>query len=163
MTAMTKSRLDWAMKSAALVVPFTAILHHAIFFRSNCILNPFGADYTLQVIATWFMRDPSLPWAIVASVVVHSLGNHRRFGAGIQGSTVPFLVAFLPLSLWLWDIPGLGRPICMAWHDARLVLPGIGIVRTKHLYLLGGVIFLSIQAARLAIGGMRIKSRLTES
>src|SRR5688500_19641679 len=65
-------RLWWALCCAANVIPLTAALHHAVFFRPSCILNPAdygGADYTWPVIRGWLAHDPSLPAAVGLTVV----------------------------------------------------------------------------------------------
>jgi hypothetical protein len=121
----------WALQCAALCVPFAAVLHHAVFFRPTCMLNPFGPDYTPSVLAKWITHDPSLPVALLLAALV--------FVAGLRLSLarrwVPaFLIAFAPLSLWIWDVPLAGRPICGCCHDGRLVLPGIGHVSSRHVY-----------------------------
>jgi hypothetical protein len=141
----------WKLACAALVIPFTAMLHHGVFVRSTCMLNNFGEDYSPSVVKLWLKADPSLPWAIVAAMVVFTLGNHERLRRWARASVPPFLVAFAPLSLWIWDVPFAGRPVCHHFHDNRLVLPGAhGAVRAPHIYGLGLVLFVLMMALRSA-------------
>lgn len=135
---MTSSR-RWPWLAALLVFPVTAILHHAIFFRPTCILNPFGPDYDWATITTWLRADPSLPYGIAVAGLTYLAG---RLAPAVQPwlerAAAAFLLAFLPLTVWLWDIPGAGRVICHHFHDGRLGL------HSRHLYVLGAVVFLGL-------------------
>src|SRR5688572_13472762 len=75
-------RLWWALCCAANVIPLTAALHHAVFFRPSCILNPSdygGNDYTWPVIRGWLAHDPSLPAAVGLTVVAFLIGTKLRW------------------------------------------------------------------------------------
>jgi hypothetical protein len=142
------ARRLWGAKCFALLIPFTAILHHGVFYPSTCLLNPFGADYVPAVVWGWLSRDPSLAWAALAAAGIHMTGVHARVGAFVRASVVPFTIAFVPLSIWIWDIPFASRPVCANWHDGRLIVPVLGTVRSKHLYALGAMLFSAILASR---------------
>lgn len=130
----------WLILSALLVIPFTAVIHHAIFYRANCMLNPFGgADYFPSAIYAWLSRDPSLPWAIVAAISAYFLGKRYRT---IKLLAAPIFISFLPVSLWIWDIPFTGRFICDQFHDDKLLILG-NPMKTRYLYLLGVTIYAS--------------------
>ncbi|MBX9790907.1 MAG: hypothetical protein K2Y37_18470 [Pirellulales bacterium] len=130
------SRAWWGTLCVLLVIPFTALLHHAVFFRPTCMLNHFNAtDYNIEGLRLWLSGDPSLYVAIVAAVLVWLLG--RRWEV-VRLLTAPFFLSFIPLSLWIWDIPGSGRLICRLCHDGRVVLPVLDhTVRSRDLYLVG--------------------------
>jgi len=137
-------------QSGALFIPYAAILHHALFFPRNCILNKFGRDYDLDSVALLLQRNPAFPWAIVAVLLTYRLGLHARLGRFARLAAVPFFVGFLPLSVWVWDIPFLGQPICRSWHDGRLQLPIIGPMRSLYLYAFGVVVALALYGLRVA-------------
>ena len=128
---------SWVAQAAALFIPFTAILHHAVFFPRNCILNKFGRDYDFASVSLLLQRNPAFPWAIVAVLTTYRLGLHARWGRFVRLAALPFWIGFLPLSVWVWDIPFLSQPICRHWHDGRLVLPIIGPMRSLYLYMFG--------------------------
>jgi hypothetical protein len=132
MTAgVTKELRNWAIIAGLSVFPLTAILHHVVFFRPTCILNPFKAtDYTLYYIGVWLANDPSFLLAGVAAVLVYVVGTTRPL---VRTAAIAFLIAFIPATLWLWDIPGTGRWVCYNFHDGRTG------IHTRHLYALGAV------------------------
>ncbi len=66
----------WVLTCVLVVVPLTAVLHHMVFFRPTCILNPFGEDYTPAVVARWLSADPS-PWIAAAGVTVLYFAGRR--------------------------------------------------------------------------------------
>ena len=140
----------WVAQSAGLFIPYFAVLHHAVFFRPNCILNLFGSDYSPTTIRELLLRNPAIPWAIIAVLITYRLGEHARIGRWLRLAALPFFIAFIPLSLWVWDIPFAGRPICQHFHDGRLVLPVLGRVRGLHLYALGFVLGSVLTALRVA-------------
>jgi hypothetical protein len=118
--------------AALVVVPVTAILHHAVFFFSQCMLNPVGGDdYSVATVTRWLTIDPSLPIACVVAAAVYALG--RRF-AWVRSVVIAFVIGFAPLSLWVWDIPFTERVICRSWHDNRIV------VHARHLYMFGALV-----------------------
>ena len=128
----------WLILCALLVIPFSAIFHHAIFYRPTCMLNPFGEAYYLtSVLYAWLSRDPSLPWAITAALIVFHSG--KRYSI-IKLFAAPILISFLPLSLWIWDIPFTGRFICANFHDDKLLISGHPM-KTRYLYFLGVIIY----------------------
>jgi hypothetical protein len=154
-------RAWWATLSLLLVIPFTAVFHHAVFFRPTCMLNSFkprgqqATDYTLEALRLWLSADPSLYLAVVAAVLVWFVGRRQK---PVRLLASPFFISFLPLSLWIWDIPGSGRLICRLCHDGRIVLPAFEhVVRSRDLYLVGivayaalfGLTFLAQRSARL--------------
>ena len=130
------NRAWWGTIGVLLVIPFTAVLHHAVFYRPTCMLNHFNAtDYNLEGLRLWLSGDPSLYVALVAAVLVWLVG--RRWEV-VRLLAAPLFVSFIPLSLWIWDIPGSGRLICRLCHDGRVVLPVLDhTVRSRDLYLVG--------------------------
>lgn len=129
----------WRAVCIASVIPIAAILHNRVFWTSTCMLNPFGADYTPSVVHDWLLRDPSLPWAIVLCVLAWSVG---RIYPSIKLLVAPIFASFLPLSVWLWDIPFTGRYICHHFHDNRVQFaPGMPL-SSKDFYALGALLYL---------------------
>lgn len=129
---------QWAMACALLVFPLTAIFHHAVFYPKQCMLNSFGPGYSLSVIAQWLTRDPSLWAALLGSLIVFQIGERFRI---TQKLITPFLIAFLPLTLWVWDIPLTGRIICHTAHDVQPIFAGFAM-QSRYLYMLGGIAYL---------------------
>ncbi|HLX61630.1 MAG TPA: hypothetical protein VKX17_10145 [Planctomycetota bacterium] len=124
----------WVVTCALLVIPFAAMLHHIVFYTGRCMLNDFGVtEYTPVALWRWLSRDPSLPWAIVAANVVYFGGQKFSW---IKFAAPRFFLAFLPLSIWIWDIPFTQRYICRHFHDNHLLVFGIA-VRATHFYVLG--------------------------
>jgi hypothetical protein len=128
----------WRAACVALVVPLTAIIHQTIFFPQMCMLNEVGPDYTPKVIAAWLSLDPSLPLAAVLALFFYLLSSRFRV---LRTFLIPFLIGFAPLSVWVWDIPFTQRAICESMHDKQIVFPGGGYLRSRHLYILGAIIF----------------------
>jgi hypothetical protein len=116
------------------ILPFTAILHNAIFYHPQCLLNPFGPE-SLSAYEAWFFRDPSLGWAVVAATLTWVLAP--------RSAVIWFLIAFAPLTVWIWDIPGSGRFICRHFHDGKLILPILGHVGSRDFYMLGALVMLA--------------------
>jgi len=125
----------WILVALLTVIPVAAMFHHLVFYRPQCMLNPFGPDYYPEVVANWIRNDPSLPIALLVAVLVWAAGVYRP---QIRLWALAFVFAFLPLSIWIWDIPFTGRVICDLMHDGRVPL------RTLHLYLLGLVVWFPI-------------------
>ena len=126
----------WALVCVLSVFPLAAILHYTITFHTTCMLNPFyhwGNDYSNPTLLRyWLTRDPAL-WA---GMLLAHIGYHRglrwpvlRFHVGI------FLVATLPFTIWVWDIPFTNRVLCRTLHDDRLQLAGFGVTGS-HIFLL---------------------------
>lgn len=146
-----RDRIDkpWALQCAALVIPFTAVFHQAVFYPHNCLLNQFGEEYNAVSIGLFLTRDPSLPWAVLAAFIAYLLGMHSRVAKLVRLMALPVFFGFLPLSLWIWDVPFAGRPVCHHWHDGRLVLPLIGPLRSMHVYALSALLTASFALLRL--------------
>lgn len=143
---------SWPWKCAFTALPLTAILHHGLFYRPRCMLNGFGPDYDLATLLKWLAREPSLPWALLLAGVAYVCGlGAERYARLLRASVAPFVVAFIPLSVWIWDIPFSGRWICRSFHDERLDLAFIGVVHTRHFYLFGLVVY-SLLLARSLFG-----------
>ncbi len=119
MTAVLENIYRWRIVCILCFFPLAALLHHGIFYRPTCMLNPFGADYYGSVIWQWLSRDPSVPWAIIFAMGVYFLGNAYK---KLRVLFYPIPFAFLPLTLWIWDIPFTGRWICQNFNDGRFLL-----------------------------------------
>ena len=133
----------WFTACAASVIPLTAAFHHLVFDKSRCILETHGRDYNLASVRDLFLKDPSLPWAIVAMVVVYRVGKKFR---ALRTAVVPAFCASLLFSLWLWDIPFSGRAIHRHWHDKHLLLPAGIPLSTKLFYILSLIFYLLLEA-----------------
>ncbi len=120
-------RLAWRFIALLLVVPLTAIVHHLVFFERQCMFNSFGPRYDAATILAWLRGDPSPYVGLGLAGVVYVAG--LRVPA-IQWGSLALLIATLPLSLWIWDLPLGDRPICRLAHDGRSPIQG------RHLYLL---------------------------
>jgi hypothetical protein len=129
----------WALICLLNFFPLAAFLHNGVFYRPTCMLNPFGADYAIP---TWLARDPSVPWAIVSSMLIYKAGFGSQM---VRTLATPIFVAFLPLTIWIWDIPFTSRVICLTFHDARLVLFGTTIM-SRHFYALGLFLYFALLA-----------------
>ncbi len=131
-TPMQKDPAHWKLAGALTFFPVAAILHHTIFRPHSCILNLLGTDYYPSVVATWVRSDPS-PWfALLAAVLLSVLASR---GPGFRPWILAFLVAFSPLTIWLWDIPFTGGLVCRTLHDGRSEL------RSWHFYLLAAAAY----------------------
>ena len=134
----------WALICCLNFFPLAAALHNAVFYRPTCMLNPFGHDYaSLSVLATWLARDPSVPWAVVGSMLIYWAGLGLPI---LRMLAAPIFIAFLPLTIWIWDIPFTSRVICASFHDGRLALFGVPIM-SRHFYLLGLVTYVVLLGA----------------
>src|ERR1700682_4182803 len=100
-----------------------------------CILNEFGSDYTPAVIMNWLTHDPSLPVALALVIGLYFVG--KKFAA-VQVPALVFFFAFLPLSVWIWDIPFTNRIISQSCHDGRAV------ITSKSLYVFGAASWLAV-------------------
>jgi hypothetical protein len=129
----------WAISCALCIIPLTAILHHAIFYRSNCMLNPFGPEYTPRVIWTWLSNDLSLPCAAIIALVFYGIGLRFR---SFRFLVAPIFLSFLPLSIWIWDIPFTGRVICRLFHDNRVMITANMPLKTRQFYIVGALMYL---------------------
>ena len=124
----------WLALCTATVIPVTATLHNGLFYRAMCMLNKLGPDYSLQTISKLLSRDPSLPWAIVLMTALYAVGKHLSW---IKTLAAPIFFSFLPISIWVWDIPFSGRTICAHFHDGQFALTKGVALNSKHLYLWG--------------------------
>lgn len=134
----------WGIVSAVAVLPIAAILHHALFFPPSCMLNPFGKRYTAHTLWLLLTQDPSIALGILGGVLLFFVG--RRFPV-VKPMAFWGVLSFLPLTIWLWDIPLLGRPICRHFHDDRLTLFGVAL-RSRYFYALGCLLWLITLAIR---------------
>jgi hypothetical protein len=132
------------------IIPLTAIAHHAVFYPTTCMLNPFGPDYSPAVLSRWLTRDPSLLFAILLFLGIHRAGN---LYPSLRHLVPAFVIAFLPLSLWIWDIPFTGRYICAHFHDFHVMLTDDVSLRSRHFYLLGALLF----AGQVGFRGLRTR------
>jgi hypothetical protein len=129
----------WITACVLLVLPVAAIAHHLVFFPQTCMLNSFAArDYDLAGVSAWLSRDPSLYLATIVAVATFHLG--QRFPS-LRSLVLPFVIAFAPLALWIWDLPGTGRFVCAHLHDNRIFLIDGSPLRTLHLYLFGAALY----------------------
>jgi hypothetical protein len=115
--------------------PLTAVFHHAVFYQPTCILNNFGADYTPAVVMLWLSLDPSPYVALVGALVVFLLA--MRYPV-LRLAIVASLIATIPLTLWIWDIPFTGRIVCRLGHDGR------SVINSLDLYLFAAISFAPI-------------------
>ena len=128
----------WAILCALSMLPIAAILHHAVFYPAQCMLNGFGPEYQMAAVKLWLATDPSLLGAGLIATGLYYLGFRSP---GLRCAVPAFLLAFLPLCIWIWDIPFTGRWICEHLHDLRFQLPGDVPLRGRHFYLVGVMLF----------------------
>jgi hypothetical protein len=112
--------------------PLTAVLHHAIFYRPTCILNNFGPEYTLPVVAGWLSSDPSPYLALIGAFAVFALALYYP---ALRLAVLAALMATLPLTIWIWDIPFTGRIVCQLGHDGR------AMINSQDLYIFAAIVF----------------------
>jgi hypothetical protein len=147
---------QWLWVSGLLTFPLAAVLHNGVFYLSNCMLNPFGPSYLdMPTLGRWLSRDPALPWSIVLAALINWLG-HRI--PALRTAVWPLLFCFLPLTIWIWDIPLTDRLICRLFHDGKLMVLGVP-VRSRHFYLAGLVSYLLV----IAVIGWRSRRGLPDS
>jgi hypothetical protein len=139
LAASKESRLYWIILCSLSVIPLTAILHHALFYSHTCILDPFGPEYTPAVVHKWLSRDPSLPWSICIMAFAFYIGSHYPW---FKILVSPAFVSFLPLSLWVWDIPYTERYICRHFHGGRLKIFGDIPLTRRYFYIFGLLVYL---------------------
>lgn len=149
----------WRAVCILLVFPLAAAAHNAVFYYPSCMLAPFvkpyQGDYTLDIVAAWLSRDPSLPWAMATAMAAYYIGRNSNVEFKLIIASVA--VAFLPLAVWIWDIPFTGRIVCHAAHDQRLQIFGTAVM-SRHFYAIGliGTIVLSwISILRARKSGQR--------
>lgn len=123
----------WLTCSLLLFIPFTAILHHAVFYRNTCMLRYFGYDYNLPALMKWLSNDPSPYLAAMLTPVAYGAGKKYPV---LRPWALAFLIGFSPLALWIWDIPFSGRVVCRHLHDGRSGM------HSWYLYMLGAVLTL---------------------
>jgi hypothetical protein len=126
-------KVDWTQCAVwASIFPIAAALHNLVFRRSMCMLNLIGPDYDASTIITWLDEDPSLPWAIVLTAAM-SYAVTKWPAMRLPAILIWF--SFLPITLWIWDIPFTGRFICHRFHDGR------SPIHSRHLYELSLLIY----------------------
>lgn len=135
----------WYAISALSILPVTAVLHHLVFFRGMCMLNKIGNDYTLATIRRWLSIDPSLPIGIAIAVLILVAGLYWKW---VRTIVSPGVVATIPLTLWVWDIPFTGRIICDSFHDGRLRLGDSTVVTTGWMYMASAILYLILMLYR---------------
>lgn len=108
------------------------------------MLNKIGNDYTLPTIRRWLSIDPSLPLAIAIALVVMLIGLRWKW---IRTLAAPAVIASIPLTLWVWDIPFTGRIICDSFHDGRLRI-GSTVVTTGWMYGASAIAYLLLMLYR---------------
>ena len=133
-------KLRWPWICALLIFPVAAVMHHAVFFPRMCMLNLYRADYH-EAAALWLSTDPS-PYAAVAIASLTYLAG-RRWPA-LKTLVPPLVIATIPLSVWIWDIPFAGRPIHHHLHDGRWQLPLIGPARSLYFYVLAIALYVPL-------------------
>jgi hypothetical protein len=121
----------WKVAALLTFVPVTAILHHRIFSKPHCMTNLLSSR---AVFVTWVKGDAS-PWLGLVAALVAFVTVSRK--PALRFLVAAFPIAFFPLSLWIWDIPGTSV-ICPHFHDGKIGL------RSWHLYLLGAILYLPI-------------------
>jgi hypothetical protein len=134
------NRTWWTAVCAGTVIPLTATFHYSVFYRHTCMLAQFGQDYTLTVIARWLWLDPSFACALVAMMIVYLIGIRKPWGKAL---VAPVFSAFLPFSLWIWDIPFSGRYVCRHFHDGRFLLVAGRPLTTTVFCAIGLALYLS--------------------
>lgn len=133
---MRLSEKEGKIVAAVSFFPFGAILHNAIFKPHTCMLNYLeGVDYYPSVVGRWLVSDPS-PWLAALAAFIAYFVTRRK--PALRPWLAAFVVAFLPLCLWVWDIPATGRVICHVLHDRRTFLT------SRHFYLLGALLFVPL-------------------
>jgi hypothetical protein len=132
----------WRLICVLNVFALTAALHNILFYRGTCMINDFGPEYDLHTTAAWFRSDPALPWALLLSLAIYAVGLRIPL---VQMLAAPISLAFLPLTIWIWDIPFTGRSVCHAFHDSKLVIGGAP-VHSHHLYELGLLLYVALSA-----------------
>lgn len=112
------------------------------------MLNDYGPDYSPAVLVRWLSHDPSL-----LALATYSVGLHLP---RLRPLALPLVLAFLPLSLWVWDVPFAGRPICAAFHDGRTALRGL------HLWAFGALAYplLALSALRRVRASLPARRKL---
>lgn len=130
---------QWCAWCVALILPTTAVFHHAVFYRGSCMINPFGLEYTRAAVWLWLREDPSLRWGLVVAGAAYC-GGLLSTGAALRVMVPAIVIGFVPTTVWIWDIPGSRRWICRHFHDDLLVLPLIGPLRTRHIYIVSVVL-----------------------
>lgn len=139
--AAGREALFWKIAAVLVFFPITAILHHRIFSRPHCMTNLL---HSRKVFVEWIGSDPS-PWLGLAAAVAAFILVSRN--ARFRSWVAAFPIAFLPLSVWIWDIPGTSI-ICPLFHDGKIGL------RSWHLYLLGTALYLPIVSLLMRTGAI---------
>ena len=132
----------WAVTCALSVIPVTAMLHHGVCYYHQCMFGPFstGDEFTWPVVWNWLRHDPSLPWAVIAALIAHTMG--RRFAA-VKIVVAPLFLSFLLVSLWVWDIFFLHWPMARHFHNERFELWQEFPLKGRHFYVLGACLHIA--------------------
>lgn len=117
------ARRWWAWVCILSFFPVAAAFHNRLWWRPTCMLNSFGVDYTdWGTFKMWLSQDSSPSSAALLMLLVYFFGRRRW---ALRALVAPVVLTGAPLALWLWDIPGTSRWICLHLHDNRLLLwPG---------------------------------------
>ncbi len=117
------ARRWWLATSVLCFFPFGAVLHNRVWWKPICMMNPFGVDYTdWETLKMWLSQDATPSSAALACLCMFLVGRRWWW---VRAMAAPIFVCGLPLSVWLWDIPGSGRWVCLNLHNNRLLLwPG---------------------------------------
>ena len=142
--------IAWPIVCSLNFFPIAAFLHNAVFFYPSCMLVQFGPDYDFQTIGRWLAQDPSAPWALAISLALYGLGLSQPL---VRKAAAPIWLAFLPLSIWIWDIPFTGRIIRRSFHDGRLIV-GETRIMSRFFYMFGAAAYLALLSAE-AVRSMR--------
>ena len=122
------------------------------------MLNKIGDDYTLATIRRWLSIDPSLPLGTAIALLVLLAGLHWK---SIRSFVAPAVVATIPLTLWVWDIPFTGRIICDSFHDGRLRIGDSTVVTTGWMYIASAIAYVVMMAIRGNVVSARTSDRIS--
>jgi hypothetical protein len=153
--AASHIRWRWRLACALSIFPIVAMAHNLYFYPGMCLLNPFGPDYTLDVMKRLLSNDPALLFGGFLSLALYSTGLRLGWLRPLVG---PFLVSFAPLCFWIWDIPFTGRLICHTLHDGRLHLFNGLSLRSRHLFELGLLLYVVLVATRSGYRHLRLRT-----
>jgi 4-amino-4-deoxy-L-arabinose transferase-like glycosyltransferase len=123
------------------------------------MMNPFNKigytfGYTSKGVSVWLTRDPSLYLAVILSMLTYRIGIRIP---EIRMLVAAFVVSFLPLTIWIWDIPFTDSMVCLTFHDANVFLAEGVPLKSRHVYLLCMALFgllMLIPATRRGLRGI---------
>ena len=131
-------------------------LHRDLGDRERRAHGPACRDLASRGVLSADLHVESEAIALLASALVFVAGIRLRVPA-IRDWVLAFIIGFAPLSLWIWDVPFAGRPVCACCHDSKWVLPGIGSVHSRHVYLLSFTLFVVVTLVRWLLSRARIR------